>query len=103
MDYYEVLGVGREATQQEIKKAYRRGVLDSHPDRHRASPAAERAWAEAKFRELAEAYETLGDKAKRFAYDRVLRQAEGDGGSALDEYLKRAGHHFRQAEAQRER
>ena len=75
MDLYAVLGVPRSATAEEIKSAYRRGVLDSHPDRHRASPAAERARAEAKFRELAEAYETLNCKAKRSSYDRAGRGA----------------------------
>lgn len=66
-DYYEVLGVSRDASQDAIKKAYRRLALEHHPDRH---PEADRAEAEAKFKKVSEAYEVLSDTEKRGRYDR---------------------------------
>jgi len=64
-DYYEVLGVGREATDQEIKSAYRKLALKFHPDRNPGNKDAEE-----KFKEAAEAYSVLADADKRAAYDR---------------------------------
>ena len=63
-DYYEVLGVEREADEKEIKKAYRRLAMKYHPDRNSDDPAAED-----KFKEATEAYEVLSDEQKRAAYD----------------------------------
>jgi molecular chaperone DnaJ len=62
-DYYEILGVDRNATQEEIKKAYRRLALEYHPDRN---PSKE---AEEKFKEISEAYAVLSDPEKRRQYD----------------------------------
>ena len=63
-DYYEVLGVSKSATADEIKKAYRRLAMKYHPDRN-----TDDAEAEAKFKEAKEAYEVLNDGDKRAAYD----------------------------------
>ena len=63
-DYYDVLGVSREADGQEIKRAYRKKALAYHPDRN---PGNEKA--EEQFKEAAEAYEVLRDPGKRDVYD----------------------------------
>ena len=63
-DYYQVLGLARGATAEEIKKAYRKLALQYHPDRNPGNKEAEE-----KFKEAAEAYEVLGDQAKRTRYD----------------------------------
>ncbi len=64
-DYYEVLGVGKSATADEIKKAYRKVAMQYHPDRNPGDKAAEE-----KFKEAAEAYEILSDAEKKAQYDR---------------------------------
>lgn len=64
-DYYEILGVSKDATAEEIKSAYRRLALKYHPDRN---PAGHRE-AEEKFKEICEAYEVLSDPQKRRTYD----------------------------------
>ena len=64
-DYYEVLGVSRSASADEIKKAYRRLAMKHHPDRNKDDSGSE-----GKFKEVKEAYEVLRDSDKRAAYDR---------------------------------
>jgi molecular chaperone DnaJ len=66
-DYYEVLGVPKNASDEEIKKAYRKLAMKYHPDRNQGEAAAQ---AEVKFKEAKEAYEMLSDAEKRGAYDR---------------------------------
>src|SRR5688572_20196631 len=65
-DYYEVLGVARDAGADDIKKAYRKLALKWHPDRHKAD---DRESAEQQFKRVNEAYEVLSDPEKRKRYD----------------------------------
>ncbi len=66
-DYYEVMGVGRDATDEDIKKAYRKLAFQYHPDRNQDQDTCE------KFKEINEAYEVLSDTDKRASYDRFGR------------------------------
>ncbi|HJV19677.1 MAG TPA: molecular chaperone DnaJ [Sediminibacterium sp.] len=73
-DFYEILGVSKSATADEIKKAYRKTAMQYHPDRNPGDKAAEE-----KFKEAAEAYEILSDADKRAKYDRYGHAAFGPG------------------------
>ncbi len=78
-DYYEVLGVGKQADEREIKKAYRRVAMKHHPDRNPGDAASEE-----KFKEASEAYEILSDSEKRNAYDQF-------GHAGVDPQVGRSG------------
>ena len=77
-DYYEVLGVQRDVTKDDIKRAYRKLAIQFHPDKNPGDKAAEE-----KFKEATEAYEVLGDEQKRQAYDQFgFAGVEGMGGGS---------------------
>lgn len=83
-DYYELLGVQKNASQDEIKKAFRKLALKYHPDRYVNKSEAEKKEAEAKFKEYNEAYSCLSDEQKRAQYDQLgpemYQQAQQGGG-----------------------
>ena len=74
-DYYDLLGVDRGVSEDEIKKAYRKLALKYHPDRNPGDKQAED-----KFKEVSEAYQVLSDSQKRAQYDQFGHAAFGDGG-----------------------
>ncbi|MEJ7769684.1 MAG: DnaJ domain-containing protein, partial [Chitinophagaceae bacterium] len=73
-DYYEILGVAKGSSADELKKAYRKVAMQFHPDRNPGDKAAED-----KFKEAAEAYEILSDADKRAQYDRFGHASVGSG------------------------
>lgn len=81
-DYYEVLGISKNASEQEIKKAFRKLAMEYHPDRNK-SPEAEE-----KFKEVNEAYEVLSDENKKAKYDQfghaAFDQSQGFGGAGFE-------------------
>lgn len=89
LNYYAILGVPREASEEDIKKAYRRLVFQHHPDRNPDS-----AHAEDKIREINAAYEVIGDSERRKTYDRLQwgdepREDVADPATILDEMEKK--------------
>ena len=81
-EYYDLLGVNKSASDNEIKKAYRKLAIKYHPDKNPGNPEAE-----AKFKEISEAYEVLSDKDKRQVYDKFGKDAvQGNGGPQMDPF-----------------
>ena len=80
-DYYEVLGVNRDASEEDIKQSYRKLAMKHHPDRNPDNPKSEEHFKEAK-----EAYEALSDEQKRASYDR-FGHAAADGIEAFQKKL----------------
>ena len=80
-DYYKILGVARDASQDEIKKAYRKLAMQHHPDQNKGDENAEK-----KFKEISEAYLVLKDSDKRTQYDQFGHSAfeGGQGGASMD-------------------
>lgn len=76
-DYYDLLGVSKSASAEEIKKAYRKQALEWHPDRHKDDKEA----AERRFKEINEAYQVLSDSQKKSAYDQFGHAAFTPGGA----------------------
>ncbi|MBN2059711.1 MAG: J domain-containing protein [Deltaproteobacteria bacterium] len=69
-DYYQLMGISRESTGDEVRKAYRKLVMEYHPDRNRNDPNCE-----GRMKEINEAYQVLGDKEKRRQYDLFQQQS----------------------------
>jgi molecular chaperone DnaJ len=89
-DYYDVLGVSEDASEKEIKKAYRKKAMEYHPDRNPDDPEAEK-----KFKDASEAYEVLSDPEKRQRYDQFGHAGLGDDRGAS---RGRGGQGFRDVE-----
>jgi len=93
-DYYKILGVEKTATQEEIKKAYRKLAMKHHPDRNAGNKAAEE-----KFKEITEANEVLSDPEKRKKYDTLgsnWNQYRNTGGQGFDDFYYQFGGSRRQ-------
>ena len=76
-DYYDILGISKSASAEEIKKAYRKQALEWHPDKHTGS---DKEAAEKRFKEINEAYQILSDREKKSAYDQFGHSAFTPGG-----------------------
>ncbi|XP_050362123.1 dnaJ homolog subfamily C member 7 [Nymphalis io] len=81
-DYYKILGVDKTASEDDIKKAYRKRALVHHPDRHAGAPDNERKEQERRFKEVGEAYEVLSDPKKRARYDHGQYLSDDSSGMA---------------------
>ncbi|XP_012227173.1 dnaJ homolog subfamily C member 7 isoform X1 [Linepithema humile] len=79
-DYYKILGIDKNASTEDIKKAYRKRALDHHPDRHANASEGEKREQEKKFKEVGEAYGILSDPKKRSRYDRGHDLDDNEGG-----------------------
>ena len=94
-DFYDILGVGKSASESEIKKAYRKKAIKYHPDKNPGDPKAEE-----NFKKAAEAYEVLGNKDKRSKYDQFGHSAFdgsggfGGGGMNMDDIFSQFGDIF---------
>lgn len=83
-DYYKILGIGKTASTEEIKKAYRKRAMVHHPDRHSHASEAEQREQEKKFKEVGEAYAILSDQQKRMRYDSGKDLDDQFGGGGAD-------------------
>jgi curved DNA-binding protein len=94
-DYYKILGVDKSATQDEIKKAYRKLAMKHHPDRNAGNKSSEE-----KFKEITEANEVLSDPEKRKKYDTLganWNQYQHTGGQGFDDFFTNFGGGRRQS------
>jgi molecular chaperone DnaJ len=104
-DFYEILGVPKNASDEDIKKSYRKMAMKFHPDRNQGEPAKE---AEVKFKEAKEAYEMLSDPQKRAAYDQhghagVDPNMRGPGGEGMGGFAEAFGDIFGEMFGQQQR
>ena len=104
-DFYEILGIPKNASDEDIKKSYRKLAMKFHPDRNQGEPAKE---AEVKFKEAKEAYEMLSDPQKRAAYDQhghagVDPNMRGPGGEGMGGFAEAFGDIFGEMFGQQQR
>lgn len=97
-DFYKILGVEKNASGDEIKKAYRKMAFKYHPDQQQGKSDSEKKDAEAKFKDASEAYETLSDSEKRSMYDRFGSAGMKGGGSSpfsgMNDFFRQGGNPF---------
>ena len=85
-DYYEVLGVDKNASEDDIKKAFKKAAMKYHPDRFANASDAEKKDAEEKFKEINEAYQVLSDAQKKQQYDQFGHAAFEPGGAGFNSF-----------------
>jgi len=88
-DYYKILDIPKAASDDDIRKAYKKRALLHHPDRHAGAPEAVQKEQEKNFKDVGEAYEVLSDQKRRFRYDQghdLMEQGNSSGGSYYDPY-----------------
>jgi len=93
-DYYEVLGVDKNASEDDIKKAFKKAAMKYHPDRFANASDAEKKDAEEKFKEINEAYQVLSDAQKKQQYDQFGHAAFEQGGAGFGEGFNAGGFDF---------
>jgi len=97
-DYYDLLGVSKSADEAQLKKAFKKKVMELHPDRNQDNPNAE-----AQFKEVNEAYDVLKDAEKKAAYDRYGHAAFEGGHGASFRCIRRSVRRFRRRATRRSR
>jgi DnaJ homolog subfamily A member 2 len=91
-EYYDVLGVSSDATESEIKKAFKKKAMKCHPDKHSQSPPDVKAAAEEEFKEIGAAYEVLSDPETRERYNRFGKEGlQGGPGPDMEDILRQFG------------
>jgi len=88
-DYYKILDIPKSASEDDIRKAYKKRALFHHPDRHSTATEAIQKEQEKNFKDVGEAYEVLSDQKKRFRYDQghdLMETGHSGGGGYYDPY-----------------
>ena len=98
-NYYDILGVSKDASEQEIKKAFKKLSIKYHPDKHVNDSPEEQKRCEDKFKEINEAYDTLSDSQKRKQYDNPMPNMEDMMGGFGDIFGNFFGHRNRQQQS----